>query len=324
MPATTSPFLSRPSRFSLSLALCGWLAIGNAQGLPESVEVKSGDTASQLAIAHLPKGVTLDQMLVALLQANPKAFIDSNVNLLKAGALLQMPTAAQAQQMPPAQARQAVIEQTRQFIRQATRMAESVATVGAQQKAREMSGKVAPDETPTERAQPEQDKLVLSKQTLGASEQEARIASERQARDAQSQLGMLQQNIKELQALAKGSNAQPAAQPASAAATASASTPRSSLLRKFSSISATTLALGALLLVLLALALYWALRSRSDNAAQDEDEDRFWVEPASAPAPSPAPARTLSAVEARGLAQMASIDLNLDTEPPRTTSVRSR
>lgn len=318
---TSLSCLARLARLPLALALYGSLALGHAQDLPAALEVKPGDTASQLLIGHLPKGVTLDQMLMALLQANPKAFIDGNVNLLKAGVTLQMPSAAQAQQVPPEQARQAVIEQTRRFIGHATRMAEAVATAGAREKAREMSGKVAPDDTPAERTVPEQDKLVLSKQSLGASSEETRIASERQAQENRSQLGLLQQNIKDLQALVKPGDVRPPAQPAAASAAQTPSPPpaqtpapaqRPGLMKKFFSAYGIPLAMGALVLVLLGLVLFWALKSRSDDPSLDEGEDEFWVEPVVAPAP----ARSLSAAEARGLAQMASIDLNLDPAPP--------
>jgi pilus assembly protein FimV len=294
--------------------LCGWLTLAQAQDLPAPLEVKPGDTASQLAMAHLPQGVTLDQMLVALLQANPKAFIDGNVNLLKAGVTLKLPTAAQAQQLPPDQARQAVIEQTRRFIRHATRMADTVATTGAREKAREMSGKVAPDDSPAERAQPEQDKLVLSKPSVAASSPEARIATERQTQESRSQLGLLQQNLKDLQALVKPGEAKTSA-PAASASSPSATAPRAGLLKKFPSVSTTTLAIGAGVLALLGLLLFVLLRSRSEENPSEDDEDAFWVEPVAAPSP----ARTPSLAETRGLAQMASIDLNLDPEPPRST-----
>ncbi|WP_446893638.1 type IV pilus assembly protein FimV, partial [Acinetobacter sp. NS4_7] len=43
------------------------------------VRIKAGDTAGRIAAAHLPAGVSLDQMLVAMLRTNPKVFINGNV-----------------------------------------------------------------------------------------------------------------------------------------------------------------------------------------------------------------------------------------------------
>ncbi|MEL1264078.1 FimV/HubP family polar landmark protein [Pseudoxanthomonas putridarboris] len=60
--------------------------------------VRRGQTLSQIAqpLAR-SQGYTLDQAMVALLRANPEAFINGNINLLKQGAVLRVPDAAQAQ-----------------------------------------------------------------------------------------------------------------------------------------------------------------------------------------------------------------------------------
>ncbi|MEK6685550.1 MAG: FimV/HubP family polar landmark protein [Pseudomonadota bacterium] len=53
--------------------------------------VNRGDTLSSIARRILPAGVDLNQMLVALYRANQEAFISSNMNLLKVGAVLKIP-----------------------------------------------------------------------------------------------------------------------------------------------------------------------------------------------------------------------------------------
>lgn len=60
--------------------------------------VRRGQSLSQIA-APLAReqGYTLDQAMVALLRANPEAFINGNVNLLKQGAVLRVPESADAQ-----------------------------------------------------------------------------------------------------------------------------------------------------------------------------------------------------------------------------------
>ena len=70
--------------------------------------VRPGDTAGRIANAHRPASVSLDQMLVAMAQANPKAFVDGNVNRLRSGAVLQMPSESAAQATPASEARQIV------------------------------------------------------------------------------------------------------------------------------------------------------------------------------------------------------------------------
>ena len=60
--------------------------------------VRRGQSLSQIA-APLAReqGYTLDQAMVALLRANPEAFINGNLNLLKQGAVLRVPESAEAQ-----------------------------------------------------------------------------------------------------------------------------------------------------------------------------------------------------------------------------------
>ena len=79
------------------------------------VQVKPGDTASRLALAHKPMEISLDQMLVAMLQANPSAFAGGNVNRLRSGAVLVMPTAAQAGAVSAEEAVRVLSLQSRDF-----------------------------------------------------------------------------------------------------------------------------------------------------------------------------------------------------------------
>jgi pilus assembly protein FimV len=53
-------------------------------------EVRGGDTLSAIA-ARMGSPASLDQTMIALLRANPDAFIGGNINRLKAGAVLRMP-----------------------------------------------------------------------------------------------------------------------------------------------------------------------------------------------------------------------------------------
>ena len=55
--------------------------------------MRPGDTLYRVAGRNPAPGVSLDQMLVGLYRANPDAFIDSNVNRLRAGAVLTVPAA---------------------------------------------------------------------------------------------------------------------------------------------------------------------------------------------------------------------------------------
>ena len=62
----------------------------------ETVKVHSGDTLTSIASAHNKPGVSLDQMLVSLYRSNSSAFIDDNMNRMKSGVTLAVPSADQA------------------------------------------------------------------------------------------------------------------------------------------------------------------------------------------------------------------------------------
>lgn len=81
-----------------------------------ALTVQSGQTLSQIA-GQLARGsqASLDQAMVALLQANPQAFIGGNIHRLRAGAQLQLPDAQALASVGAAQARALVREQTGQW-----------------------------------------------------------------------------------------------------------------------------------------------------------------------------------------------------------------
>ncbi|MEO6075165.1 MAG: FimV/HubP family polar landmark protein [Dokdonella sp.] len=55
--------------------------------------VSAGETLGQIARATLPDdGVSTNQLMLALLNANPQAFSDNNINRLKRGAILRIPS----------------------------------------------------------------------------------------------------------------------------------------------------------------------------------------------------------------------------------------
>jgi pilus assembly protein FimV len=61
--------------------------------------VAHGQTLSSIARSTAPAGVDAQQMMLALKQANPDAFYRDNINALKSGAVLRVPTSSEAQAM---------------------------------------------------------------------------------------------------------------------------------------------------------------------------------------------------------------------------------
>jgi pilus assembly protein FimV len=74
------------------------------------VEVKSGDTLTEIAVRALPNfdDANLDQALIALYRVNPQAFAGGSIHRLKAGAELTMPSKDMVQSVPKEEAKEIV------------------------------------------------------------------------------------------------------------------------------------------------------------------------------------------------------------------------
>ncbi len=75
--------------------------------------VRRGETLWPIAQQLKPAGITTRQMAMALLRANPQAFIDNNVNKLRAGAVLTIPSLAFIEELDPQTARAQFAAQTK-------------------------------------------------------------------------------------------------------------------------------------------------------------------------------------------------------------------
>ncbi len=70
----------------------------------EEVFVNENDTLWEIAEQNSFAGVSTQQMMIALLEANQQAFINGNINLVKAGAVLRIPDASQVSAISQSQA----------------------------------------------------------------------------------------------------------------------------------------------------------------------------------------------------------------------------
>jgi pilus assembly protein FimV len=125
----------------------------------QSLTVVRGDTAGELAALHKESNVSLDQMLLALLRANPDAFVDNNVNRLKAGAVLKLPSAQEAQQTPTTEARQTIKAQAADFAKYRANLAAAAPSTELPKAGRSAEGRVQA-QVKDGRTKPIQDKLT--------------------------------------------------------------------------------------------------------------------------------------------------------------------
>lgn len=190
----------------------GAAAPARPAGGGEQVTVQRGDTASKIAGAHKPADISLDQMLVALLLANPDAFIGGNVNRMKAGAVLDLPSAAEAGAILPSEARRTITAQSRDFGAYRQRLAENAPTSNVAAADRKASGKLQANVEDRNAAASAPDKLTISQGSAAARAAEEKVAQTRQAQDSNNRVAELSKNINELAKLkAATGSAAPAA-----------------------------------------------------------------------------------------------------------------
>ncbi len=185
--------------------------------------VKSGDTLGKIARATMPANVTLEQMLVLLVSSNPDAFSDRNMNRLKTGKILQLPSADQLAGISEADARNEVKIQARDWKAYKEKLAAAAgqAVAAGEPAEQAVSGQVGPavDDKASAVKDPPKEVLKLSKNESGgeanasaggdpkaaaarirALEEEA-IARDKAVKEANARVAMLEKQIEKLGAL---------------------------------------------------------------------------------------------------------------------------
>ena len=111
-PTAPAPALAPPPSAAVPTDKPAGGLVGEAAG---TYEVKQGDTLGKIAAQYKPEGVTAQQMLVALYRANEDAFINKNMNLLRAGRVLSIPDRGAAESVAAPDASKIVNTQFQEF-----------------------------------------------------------------------------------------------------------------------------------------------------------------------------------------------------------------
>ncbi len=183
--------------------------------------VRPGDTLSRIAGRVQRPGVSLDQMLVSLYKGNPQAFIDNNMNRLRSGVVLSVPSAESAKSLSSEEARQVIQAQSADFNAFRQRLASSVPAAKSEASPRQAKGAVqATVDDKKQASAPAPDKLTLSKggatPAARAASEEARISQEKEKQAAAARMAELSRNVSELKGLSSATSAAsstPAAKP---------------------------------------------------------------------------------------------------------------
>jgi len=213
---------------------------GTSEGLSgDEYRVRSGDSLSKIAGRTQRQGVSLDQMLVSLFRANPGAFSGNNMNRLKAGVVLSVPSAETAQAIPAGEARQTITAQSADFGAYRQRLAASTqgtAPVAEPNKLQSAGRVTASVDDKKQPANASPDTLKLSKGGVAppsaAGSAEDRLSTERQRQAEAARVAELNKNLSDLKRLqgasqppAATATTGPGAAPSPAAAARPASTP---------------------------------------------------------------------------------------------------
>jgi pilus assembly protein FimV len=179
----------------------------------DSYKVKAGDTLNKIASSYRQDGVSLDQLLVGLYNANPQAFVGKNMNRLRKGEILTIPDPSILASASKAEARSIVLAHANDFNAYRNKLAGQVVAAPAEQTTTSKqvaSGKITAkvNELPTA-SNESADKLKLSKvapassaaATGKATAEEDKIAKAKAAADANARVKELEKNVGELNKL---------------------------------------------------------------------------------------------------------------------------
>ena len=179
----------------------------------ETREVRRGETLHRIATESRPEGVSLEQMLVGLLRANPDAFEGGNMNRLKAGRILTLPDRTTVESVAPGEARKIVLAQSSDWNAYRGRLA----GVAASSPAREDSARQQTTGKITARVEEAADASAAPKDQLKVSRTEAAkkpaaasgkkdssedaVAKDNALREANARMMALEKNVADLQKL---------------------------------------------------------------------------------------------------------------------------
>ena len=200
----------------------------------EEYKVKKGDTLSKIARELKPEGYSLDQVMVALYESNKSAFSGNNMNRMKTGQILRMPEKATLDETTVNGAAKEIKAHAADWNAYRQKLAGAVAeqTGTKAEEPSESSGKITAkaEDKGAKPGETSKDVLKLSRgETAGqgkaaqgkgsaadakalqdklAAAQDDALAKEKALKEANSRIGDLDKNIKEMQALLELKNKQ--------------------------------------------------------------------------------------------------------------------
>jgi len=189
-------------------------------GAPGAVRVQTGDTLSKIAAQVKPVDVSVEQAVMAIYRANPRAFFGT-VHQLLAGAELKIPDVAQMKAIDAVEARREIRAQAAEFNAYRARLASAARTVEPTKAGQSAEGSVAAKAEEGSPPAASGDQLKLSQSAgrkapagasatgaAGASNAEMQVAQDAALREQQERVSALERNVADLQQLVELKNRQ--------------------------------------------------------------------------------------------------------------------
>jgi pilus assembly protein FimV len=166
-------------------------------GSASSVRVVRGDTLYAIALTKAVANADIYQVMWAIYEANPQAFMNDNMNLLRAGATLNIPDAATMRAVDAKYARAMFVKHDQAFrsrrgAGQATASVPIVASTSTQ------SGAVTAPAASSSTVTATGDQVKLDSASPADQQADIRVANANELREMQSRIETLQKNVEEL------------------------------------------------------------------------------------------------------------------------------
>jgi len=172
-------------------------------------QVARGDTLSELALELVGEGVTLNQAMAALYEANKDSFINGSVHLIREGAQIQVPNRAALRARSANEALLILAQNDDRNVYSAYARQIGLLTVENQSTAAAATssqGSIAPQEKPTEGNAAQADRLQIAPgaaQGSGSADASAEelLAKSKALSEANERIALLEKNVSDLQRL---------------------------------------------------------------------------------------------------------------------------
>lgn len=194
--------------------------------------VRPGSTLYSIAQSNAVPGATIYQMLLALFEANPDAFLSENMNLLKAGSVLTIPDADTVKAIDKSKAKKIYQSQVQAFneIRRKNQIARAAAISQTQSKHSNKAvksdavGSTPPDSKKSDST----DQVRLTSQNSVDQKADARTSAKNEAIELNARIKALQENVDQLKNANDSVSSSASTQSAASTSSAISSAPVSS------------------------------------------------------------------------------------------------